>query len=839
MSIPKIHLICNAHLDPVWQWRWEEGCAETLATFRNAVQLLYEYPDFIFNHNEALLYRWVLKYDPDLLVAIQKLARAGRWSISGGWYLQPDVNLPGIESIIRQIIEGRRFFQDYFGVQPLVAYNFDSFGHSGGLPQILCQAGYKMYLHLRPQSPDLELPSDLYRWQGVDGSEIIGYRIAVGLYHTEYDNIEQRLAEGVELALRLNRDVPVFWGIGDHGGGATRADLVRIAQFQRQEKRVEIIPSTPDRFYEAVKDLAENAPLFQGDLQRIFTGCYTSLSRIKRGACRSLHRLVQTETLRTATWWLYGQEYPQLDLEEAWRDHLFNDFHDILPGSCTELAERDALDLYGRVGETVRRLRLGAAVAFNSRSQKDYQKPGRARHTNCVLNAPDPVLTSIPVTVMNTNPACTRAPVEVECMISHRPKWSGTWYLRLFNIEGTEIPCQEEGAEALLPFNGWRRKVSFIAKLPAVGVANYYLQLFEGERKIDQRQSALNLKFDYQQGLISNLDSGPGQECLAGPLMQPLVVEDEGDSWGTNYWTFRKILGKFQPEKDGVRIIETGPIRTIYQSIFTFNHSKLVMNTITYAHFPVLEYRLRIYWNEERKRLKLSIPTVFKNDHLICEVPGGVITRPADGEEHVHGRWSMLSGNLNGRDAALGVVNCGQHGLDYQDGEVRLSVLRSAAYCHEQGFKIENCPAPKFMDQGVHDMRLFVLPGDAEAVKKSLPGLAILLNAPPVSYAHLPIGSYGALNNFVELKLAQNSFQDLLAIDPENIILLACHRSRDGQALIVRLQESINRGTQARISFTIPPVQLTVSFQPLEIQTLRIEKSGQWARSLLCLYKNF
>ncbi|MDZ7342854.1 MAG: alpha-mannosidase, partial [candidate division KSB1 bacterium] len=184
MTHPRIHLICNAHLDPVWQWRWEEGCAETISTFRTAVELLHEYPDLIFNHNEAVLYQWILKYDLDLFAEIQKLVKAGRWCISGGWYLQPDVNLPGTESLIRHIAEGRRFFKAHFGVQPIVAYNFDSFGHSGGLPQLLKQAGYKMYIHLRPQSSELELPSDLYRWRGVDGSEILGYRIAVGLYHT-------------------------------------------------------------------------------------------------------------------------------------------------------------------------------------------------------------------------------------------------------------------------------------------------------------------------------------------------------------------------------------------------------------------------------------------------------------------------------------------------------------------------------------------------------------------------------------------------------------------------------------------------------------------------------
>ena len=176
MSRPCIHLIANAHIDPVWQWRWEEGCAEALATFRTAVELLDAHPEFIFNHNEALLYRWVRELDPPLFEEIRRLVRAGRWHIAGGWHLQPDVNLPGAESIIRQIAEGRRFFREEFGAAPCVAYNFDSFGHSAGLPQILAAAGYAMYIHMRPQAPELDLPADLYRWEGADGTTILGLR---------------------------------------------------------------------------------------------------------------------------------------------------------------------------------------------------------------------------------------------------------------------------------------------------------------------------------------------------------------------------------------------------------------------------------------------------------------------------------------------------------------------------------------------------------------------------------------------------------------------------------------------------------------------------------------
>ncbi len=144
---------------------------------------------------------------------------------------------------------------------------------------------------MRPQDPDLKLPSDLYRWRGLDGSEVGALRIEVGLYHTERHNLRQRLEEGAALALRLDRDVPVFWGLGDHGGGPTRADLRIIEEFALEEQRVEVRHSTTEQLYQALKPRLDDAPRVEGELGRVFTGCYTSLSRLKREAAGE-HRAV-------------------------------------------------------------------------------------------------------------------------------------------------------------------------------------------------------------------------------------------------------------------------------------------------------------------------------------------------------------------------------------------------------------------------------------------------------------------------------------------------------------------------------------------------------------------
>jgi len=870
----RLHLICNAHLDPVWQWRWEEGAAEAIATFRAAAALLREHKKFIFNHNEAILYRWVERYDPALFQEIQRLVKEGRWSASGGWHLQPDVNMPGLESLVRQIAEGRRYFWERFRVKPQVAYNFDSFGHSGGLPQILRLARYKMYIHMRPQSHELSLPSDLYRWRGVDGSEILTLRIAVGLYHTEHDNIEEKLEQGLELALELERDVPVFWGLGNHGGGATREDLEKIDRFAATEKRVEVVHSTPDRLYEALKKEGRRAPVVAGDLQRVFTGCYTSLARVKRRAQESLGALVQAEALRAASWWTTGQEYPREEIQDAWRDHLFNDFHDILTGSCTEPAEQDALDLYGKVLAAVRGVRLGAAASLNcllagggsipnSVIIEQFSEGGPVTARPCPSSlkisppaplaagvagtgaappievcfhhgiwdaSPDASSAAIPITVLNANPSLAEVPVEVEAMVDYRPLWKGEWHLRVFGLGGGEIASQEEQPEALLPFNGWRRKLCFMAKLPGVGCSHFEAKAFKGRKRAEAMPSPkheLKYRIDRNSGLITFLDAGGGRPCLGGPLLEPLVIKDEGDSWGTEVWRYRDIVGRFVFERGSLKVIQKGPVRTVNESIFTYNKSRIVLQTISYPSWPVVEFRLRIHWNEERKMLKLTVPTVFRRDSVLGEVPGGAIERPADGEEHVFGRWALIEGNLKGRPTALAVIGAGQHGLDFADGELRVSILRSAAYCHEGGFQLRKSPVRKYMDQGVHDVRLLISAGDSAKVRLSLAGLADWLSAPPVTLAHLPFGSLEAKNQSGR-RDRESGTPGLFSLEPSHIRMTACKPSWEGKALIIRLHEAIGRETAATLKLIEPGVVINLLFKPFEIKTIRLEKTGRW-----------
>ncbi|WJH34435.1 hypothetical protein N6H14_32215 [Paenibacillus sp. CC-CFT747] len=210
-----VHLICNAHLDPAWLWQIEEGAGEALSTFRIAADFCEAYDGFVFNHNEVILYQWIEEYDPALFERIQRLVAEGKWHIMGGWYLQPDCNMPSGESFVRQILTGRRYFQEKFGARPTTAINFDPFGHTRGLVQIMSKAGYDSYIVCRPGDNDCPLPGDEFVWVGYDGSEVIGHRAykaylsGRGKAHLK---VEGFLADHPEKETGM-----VLWGIGNHG----------------------------------------------------------------------------------------------------------------------------------------------------------------------------------------------------------------------------------------------------------------------------------------------------------------------------------------------------------------------------------------------------------------------------------------------------------------------------------------------------------------------------------------------------------------------------------------------------------------------------------------------
>jgi len=287
----RVHMIGNAHIDPVWLWPWQAGVDEALATMASAADRCDEYPEFIFTRGEAWLYQQVERIRPDLSVRIKKLIERGQWHITGGQFLQPDLNLPTLEGLHRQITYGQRYFRNRFGVSPTIGYNVDSFGHTASLPDILVEHGYDGYIFCRPNQQQVALPANVFVWRGVGGAEVTAFRI-FPTYVANFSELTGQVRLAIENVDPALGHAMCFYGVGNHGGGPTKAMIVWIIAHRDFEGH-ELVFSTPQAFMEAIAPKRGSLPTVALELQHTFPGCYSVMHDVKSAQRHGEHLLDQ------------------------------------------------------------------------------------------------------------------------------------------------------------------------------------------------------------------------------------------------------------------------------------------------------------------------------------------------------------------------------------------------------------------------------------------------------------------------------------------------------------------------------------------------------------------
>ena len=342
MTKTTVHMIGQAHLDPVWLWRWTEGRAEALATSQSAVDRLNEYPDFQFVRGESQVYEWIEREDPALFESIKEFMRQGRWHLVNGMVIQPDMNVPGGESFVRQALIGKAYMAEKFGVEPRVAYCVDSFGHAGTLPMIFKKCGFDYYVMMRPGPHEKELPSNVFWWQSPDGSRVLTFRIA-GAYTTRQDDHEAHIRLAVErMPPELNQTM-CFFGVGNHGGGPTKRQIENIRKIAAESQEWDVRFSDPQTFFAAIDEDAKALPTVAEELQFHAIGCYSVVSELKRTHRQAENGLLMAERLAAMANLWAQQPVPAQRLETLWHDLCFNQFHDTLGGTSLKRAEDDAI----------------------------------------------------------------------------------------------------------------------------------------------------------------------------------------------------------------------------------------------------------------------------------------------------------------------------------------------------------------------------------------------------------------------------------------------------------------------------------------------------------------
>lgn len=836
----RVHLVCNAHLDPVWLWTWEEGLAEALSTFRVAADFCDQHADFVFVHNESLLYRWVQRHDPALFRRIRKQARRGQWRIGGGAYLQPDMNGPGGESHIRHYLLGRAFFERHFKVYPRTAYNFDPFGHPAGLPQILAGCGMERYVFCRPDLGTYDLPRGAFRWQDRSGAEVLTRR------SDDHYLTNGKIARKVERFLKHYADEPVtllLWGIGNHGGGPSRAEYAELRRIQAERSDVELVESDPDAFFDELLAHAPRLPVVRGGIQESFPGCYTSCAGMKQ-----LHREVENallaEEARSALRWWAGGDDPTEALADAWRDLLFAQFHDILPGSVCRAGERESLDLLHGLRDRVKRLRVAGCLAETR-------------------DEPPAAGSAVPVFLTNRTGDRWRGTTPIEFHLDNRNGATPSPRFRV-RAAGRTLPCQRLDT-GIAAGGDWRFRLAVAVdlapwerlRLEVTGEPERGEPIRPARRAtradLTRRVGAMEIVISPRTGLVTHLGLRGKPSLLRAGALEPALYDDLDHSWtcgdaarvrGRKVWSqapgWAKPVGRFRlatpaaaqaiaptPEVrwggakplPALRVVEDGPLVTIIEAVFVHEASYLIRHYVMEHRTGGFEVRDRLFLNAPDRMLKLRLPLTGEALQARGESPYGVEAHGPDRrhQDRPHQRW--LAVETTAGHLGLCCTAGSAHSLTRR--ELTLSLTRTPPYA-AFGLQAEK-PAHRGrarprQGQGEFEYTLRLRPA-ARHVEADWQRLGRALFAPPVHQVIFPAGSASPTP---PEKAPARPAPVGPVVDKTNVLVTAVKRSEDGAALVVRLQECTGKATAYRLALGAETIRGRIG--AYQLTTWRLER---------------
>ena len=811
---PVYYLVGNAHLDPVWQWRWQEGSAEAKATLRSALDRLNEFPEYKFVCSSASIFRWVEEFDPEMFSEIKDRVAQGRIVIVGGMHVQPDCNNPSGEGFARQLLYAQRYFKEKFGVTAKVGYNVDSFGHNLMLPQILQRAGMTDYIFMRPGAWEKKLDSDLFYWTSPDGSKVLTCRILDGYSYNFHDmaELEGRLEQIDRESVTGTKEALLFYGVGNHGGGPTVQNLKLIEEHKKLHPETKLISSDVSDFFNSVRQSGVPVPDYRDDLQHHASGCYASVSAVKAGVRRSECELYAAEAFSAVAHKLLGKPYRAEEFEKAWNNVCFAHFHDSMGGCSIREVHDDTAYILGAALNT-------AAVEENNALQSLSWKTDTSRRE---LGLP----------VVFFNPHC----FDVDTLVNVNRYASGA-----FDSAGNPVETQNVHSTAAECM--FRTDLMLKAHVPALGCAVYYVRdtwpdeatrlaepldvpdspvraiPFSGYRTANERRGTVlendlvRIEFELHTGyIISYTDRLTGEELITGRAAVPVVVDENyADAWGHGCNRFNDYMARFSDAE--VSVTESGPLRATVKAVSRYNGSTLTQYFSLEPGDRTLSVRAEIDWREKHKMLKIAWPMKVTDPKAYYEIPFGVIERPADGEEEPGLTWTAVKGS----DRGFALINSDTYSSSVDGGTIYHTVVRSPIYGDGGGPRTSES---EFTDQGRRKFSYALMPvGESWA---PVICRARLLNR-PVS---------GFIETWHEGRLPGE--YSCLSVSAPNVAVSAVKRSEDGSGLVLRLYETDGLKTPVTVSGALVRRPLTATLSPWSVRTFMLSDGAQeWKEVLL------
>ena len=780
------HMIGQAHIDPVWLWPWSEGVSVVHSTFRSALDRMNENPDFCFTASSAQFYEWVAENDPEMLSEIRKRIDEGRWNLVGGWWIEPDMNIPSGEAMVRQGLYGQLTMERLTGHRATVAYCPDSFGHANTVPQILTLQGMENYIFMRPAAKEKTLPADLFWWEGADGSRILTYRIQFSYNDSRSvkNRVEQILSQYQEQPFK---SFMAFYGAGDHGGGATKENIQSIEELKSDRKAPSVFFSTTDHYFKEIRVTGKlNFPVVKDDLQHHAVGCYTAESEIKKGNRQSEAALVTAEKIASVAWTVSGSEYPKDDLTAAWKKVLFLQFHDSLAGTSLPEHSQAAREGYGHA------LDVAHNTAYMSLQKLEWQ-------------------------------VASEDPASQYLMLFNPHAWEVNSNLE-YDLNGMQNSTRVEDEAANSLPHQWnpgstetnRKRLIFSTKVPPFGYRQ--IRILQGDPlKIKNSASAENntlenefLKISFSpEGNIGIFDKETGKEVFAGGATgcKAVVINDNSDTWSHDVKSFSEETGAFSAAK--IKVLENGPLRAVIRAVSIYEKSELAIDWTLYAGIRNLGAKVTLDWHEKLKMIKFSFPVDVESPSATYETPYGNIVRETIGNEDPGQRWIDLAGKRSAGIYGLTVLNDAKYGYSVNGNDMRISVVRSSPFAHHVPKVLDMNLEHIWMDQGIQTFRLLLVPHSGTWQNVNIPRLAEEFISPSmVIYQGIHKGTLPKSGSYIE-------------VNSRNIIVSAVKQSETGDEIIVRCVETHGEQVLATVSLPLVNKSWSGNFSPYEIKTLR------------------
>lgn len=728
----KLILAGHAHIDMNWKWSWEETVSTTINTFRTMLKLMEEYPDFHFSQSQASTYKIIEDNAPWMMDEIKARIKEGRWEVNASSWVEADKNMPCTDSLLNQLYYAKKYMSEHWDVDSDsldIEFAPDTFGHSANTPEICNMAGIKYYYHCRGiQDENLYL----YRWRAPSGKEVLAYKepywYSAGLYAVSAIGLPRAAAacNGFKTGL-------MPYGVGDHGGGPTRRDLNRALWMMEWPVFPKLRFGTFKEFFDEAETIRDQLRVIEGELNPIFTGCYTTQSRVKRGNKRAEKSLLNGEKISALASFNVATPYCEKAFEEGWRDTLFTHFHDILTGSCVQDSREYAMGLYQQV--------IGKANALAAHSLEEL---AAAIDTTVFDSDIDNVSRSmgagvgygmysgnIPTheansgynriyTVVNTENVEREETVKITVW-----DWPGSIHLPEFVDENGNILESERICGYKIFWQHRYFEMLVTVKVPALGYTTVMLREkspeIETDSFVNNRQdyhrhlpfSDIVLENDYIKAtfdsqtaeLYSLIDVKSGKERIrkgeSAGLRYIVAEKNNESSWIIGRWlkcekitdlkSFKTFGGSLQSGLTTEHILDGS---TITSKISLGKYDKF------------LKVELNIDWKGESKGcveqplLYYAVPLADECDKMVSDVPGGAVFRKS---QEIDMPSQTYAAAVLSNERALAIVSDCKYGFRLAKNNLYCTLINVAEH-----------PDP-YPERGIHEISLFLLATDAVA----------------------------------------------------------------------------------------------------------------------------